>query len=278
MRGWKRFFYYLLINVFVSACVTVLVLQAWALSQSGAPAGGTALPVGSIPASQVFSPTALAERTVIVTTIITVIPTQATPFPTRGIVSYTVRAGDTLGGIALLFDVSVDALLELNSLRDPDAIFEGQSLLIPPPPTPTDTPAPVSAATLTLTPGNTPAPRPSQTPAQSATPSLAAAAPQVIIVGVFGPGALNTERVELQLSGSGEVALLGWQLVDEDGNAFTFPMLTLRAGASVNVYSRTGRDTVNALFWNREQPIWESGERATLLDAAGNVAAVFDVP
>jgi LysM repeat protein len=45
---------------------------------------------------------------------------------------YTVRSGDTLGGIADRFDTSVRALMAANpSIRDADRIFAGQSLRIP---------------------------------------------------------------------------------------------------------------------------------------------------
>jgi len=44
---------------------------------------------------------------------------------------YRVQRGDTLQGIAAKFGVSVDAIVELNELENPDAIRVGQILLIP---------------------------------------------------------------------------------------------------------------------------------------------------
>lgn len=44
---------------------------------------------------------------------------------------WTVRPGDTLGGIALRTGASVEALVALNDLRDPDLIHVGQELLLP---------------------------------------------------------------------------------------------------------------------------------------------------
>ena len=59
----------------------------------------------------------------------------ATPIPpdlARGtLVTYTIQAGDTLAGIAGLFNSTVDDIIEENSLADPNAIFVGQQLVIP---------------------------------------------------------------------------------------------------------------------------------------------------
>jgi len=65
----------------------------------------------------------------------TAIPTE-TPLPPF---DYTVRAGDTCGGIAVAFGVSVQSIVVLNNLPVTCIISEGQALKIP---YPTPTPAP----------------------------------------------------------------------------------------------------------------------------------------
>jgi LysM repeat protein len=59
----------------------------------------------------------------------------ATPIPAdlqRGTkLTYTVQAGDTLAGIAGLFNSTVDDIIAENDLEDPNAIFVGQQLIIP---------------------------------------------------------------------------------------------------------------------------------------------------
>ena len=44
---------------------------------------------------------------------------------------YVVQEGDTLSGIAEMFGVTWDAIIQANSLQSQDSIFVGQELLIP---------------------------------------------------------------------------------------------------------------------------------------------------
>ena len=59
----------------------------------------------------------------------------ATPIPDnlqRGTkLNYFIQAGDTLAGIASLFNSTVDDIIAENDLEDPNAIFVGQQLIIP---------------------------------------------------------------------------------------------------------------------------------------------------
>ncbi|MCY3785112.1 MAG: LysM domain-containing protein [bacterium] len=66
--------------------------------------------------------------------------TQPPPPPTTqqqrdigGELVYTIEQGDTLYSIARQFDVSVDALIALNNIENPDVIRAGDQLFIPPP-------------------------------------------------------------------------------------------------------------------------------------------------
>jgi LysM repeat protein len=52
------------------------------------------------------------------------------PVPTEEIF-HSVAAGDTLLGIAILYDVEMDAIMEANDLEDPDTLDIGQDLVIP---------------------------------------------------------------------------------------------------------------------------------------------------
>nr|WP_272919810.1 LysM domain-containing protein [Streptomyces sp. SID5468] len=52
------------------------------------------------------------------------------PKPTPGPVTYTVRSGDTLSGIAQKYGTTVAKLSAANGIKDPDMIFAGQVLKI----------------------------------------------------------------------------------------------------------------------------------------------------
>lgn len=52
-----------------------------------------------------------------------------TPEPER--MTYVVQAGDNLSDIAQRFNISLEALMEANGIENPDAISEGQTLIIP---------------------------------------------------------------------------------------------------------------------------------------------------
>ncbi len=83
------------------------------------------------------SPTLTPTPTLTATATPTLTPTPtSTPTPTATptstpVPSYVVRAGDTLGNIAQLFNTTADALAQLNGIVNPHRISIGQALLIP---------------------------------------------------------------------------------------------------------------------------------------------------
>ena len=61
----------------------------------------------------------------------TVAPVTPDITPTPGSLVHIVGAGETLGSLAVLYDVSVDDIAAFNQLIDPDTLAIGQELLIP---------------------------------------------------------------------------------------------------------------------------------------------------
>jgi hypothetical protein len=100
----------------------------------------------------------------------------------------------------------------------------------------------------------------------------------VEIVSIVGAGLLDAESVTIQNAGDAPLNLSGWQLKDSDKNIFLFPNLTLNAGGAVRIHSALGTDNVIDLYWNSTSPIWESGEKAQLLDQNGTVQDDYQVP
>ncbi len=250
MKSWRRLLFYLLLNVLVSACTVVTVLYLWNRFNAAPPA----------------TPVSQAERQPTTAAFPTASPTiSPTPAPEMRIEAYQVQPGDTLGEIAERYGISVEILLTLNGLSDPDALGSGQVLMVP------VTAVPASP-TVTLTPT-----APSG-PSATATPDPNAPAPEVRISAIVGAGVLADERVIIRQEGEGEVSLLGWRLESSEGASFVFPQLTLFKGGEVWVYSRAGVPTVVELYWNRSEPAWRVGATARLLDPQGSIRATYQIP
>lgn len=239
---WKRLAYYLLINVIVSVCTTLLVLNIW--DRTHRSETESLDPVSVLPSAAASTSTLV----------------EAAPTPSISLQSYRVSPGETWGEIALMFDISVDELLEINGFTDPNSIGTGEIIFVPAPET-TEPPTAVAGEEL---------------PTEAT--SFPADDGQIAIVAVFGVGDLASERVQLLGVGDGSLSLAGWLLKDEDGNTFIFPHITLFPDGAVNLYTKAGVDTVVDLFWSEPEAVWEAGEVVTLLDADGNERATYRVP
>jgi hypothetical protein len=97
------------------------------------------------------------------------------------------------------------------------------------------------------------------------------------ISNVIASGDYENEYVVLSRVGEGALNLSGWMLVDLDQHRFIFPDIDLLKG-DVEVYSKGGANSVNKLFWNAGESIWQSGETVTLFDSASQQRAIFEIP
>jgi LysM repeat protein len=275
MRHWKRLFYYLIINVFVSACTVVAVLTLWQRYQPEIPFLGDVNPLALITP---MSPQALFPDYVSAaeTSEPTDLPVQATaePQPVEpelAEMTYTVETGDTLGEIAVKFNITVAEITAANEIADPDALVVGQVLIIRRPLVAVSTnsalPAEEFEAELeatSTTPTNTPVPLTGDS--------------GVFIDSVIGAGDLASERVFLKRVGPGEISLTGWELVAENGETFTFPQLILFEGGAVFIHTREGQTTAVALYWELDHAVWNSGDTIVLIDDQGEVHTSYDIP
>ncbi len=243
---------YLGLNAIVSAVVTLAVLAIWDATHPKLVIAPSATPIPQPP----------------------LIKTQAAfaslPPPTPTPTIYEVKSGDTLGDIALQFDVPVADILQANGLADANALSVGQKLVIPvgeP-----AGPAPTATPQALVNPEGTPV-----TPPPTGTAVEPGDTPQVAIRAIADAGNLATEKITLVNLGSA-VDLAGWTLSDEQNNVYAFPALSLFQGGAVNVHTRLGRDTVTDLFWGQGGAMWQSGEVATLKDQQGRVHTTFTTP
>ncbi len=252
----------LLIVVIILAAVVLAVLLVW---------GGASEP-GSPALSPTNTPPPIAATAA---SVPTVLPTEP---PTPAPLVYTVKEGDTLSSIAQTYGVSIQDIVEANSLTNPDMLNIGQELVIPGHFTTPDALPPDEVATEVPPSESSPtAESPPASPAP-ALPTLTPSGPPVVEISqVLGPGRLAAEMVIVRNRG-GLTSLENWTLSDAEGNAFIFPALTLFTDGEARVHSATGQDTPSDLYWGRAAPAWHSGELITLKNAEGNVVDTYIAP
>ena len=247
--NFKRLFYYLLLNILVSAVTTLIVLNIW---------DRTHRTEQSITEPVSLLPTAIASA---------ISPTETpTPQPTIALRPYEVSVGETLGEIALLFGTSVDELLAINNLNNPDELTTGMILLVP-----------VSGNASELG-EQEPRSTAENNTVLSATLPPTSESSLLKIVTVIGINDLATEHLQIQSTNPEALSLEGWRLETNDGQIYTFPKITLFEFGAVDLYSRAGINSVVALYWGRSAPIFQSGDQAIIYDSEGNVQAVYSIP
>ena len=249
--NFKRLLFYLIINVFVSSVTILLVLNIWDRSHRS-------------------ETVELESISMLPTVIATAIPPTNTPslLATLAVRPYEVGPGETLSEIAMVFGVSIDQLLEINDLDNPDDLRVGMTLQIP-----------MQGA---IAQENNPASQ-DDSPAESEPVATTTPPPEpenniIKILTIVGINDLATEHLQIQSLNPEALSLEGWRLETNDGQVYYFPKITLFEHGAVDLYTRAGINSVVALYWGRSTPIFQSGDRAVIYDAEGNVQAVYSIP
>jgi LysM repeat protein len=120
MKQWKRLFFFLLLNVLVSACTTFAVLIAWDRLRDPLP-GGLIQPI-SINLSRQTIPTPEKTRAT---------SSTPNPTPTPAFEFHTVQDGDTFDSIAQTYHVSVEELIAANGYSRSQTLSPGELLRVP---------------------------------------------------------------------------------------------------------------------------------------------------
>lgn len=251
----KRYIPFILLNIVISAAVVLGVLYLWELNRAGEEEVARATSVAAT--APVATAAAVATASA---------PPPTSP-PVQDEVRHIVKAGETLGNIAELYDVPLDDIIQVNSIANPNYLSIGTELVIPIGGIPTDTPEPSPVPTSAAPP----------TPIPTEPPALGEA--KVIISEVIGLGDLDSEALVIANEGSRQIPLANWKLEDGQGNVYTFkPFILFGQGARVMIHTGSGQDTTSDLYWGLSFPAWELGETATLRDADGTARATFTIP
>ena len=190
-------------------------------------------------------------------------------------VTHAVLGGETLGGIAEQYGMTLEDVVLINQMQDPafdpDFLSIGQQIVIPtcgvPTPTPTATPTATPIPTRVI-------PTPNPTATERAGGRLA-----VEVARVLNPGDVTSEAVEVVNRGTSGARLGGWKLVNErTGGAFVFPPLNLFPQGAVTVYSGVGENTAIDIYWGRDQAVWQPGDGLQLLDGEDVVRDEYEIP
>lgn len=142
----------------------------------------------------------------------------------------------------------------------------------------TSSPAGSSTPSTSLTPVSRTSPAGTSVASAASSPIPDASGNVILVDNVFGAGDLANEVVLIKRTGEGELTLTGWQITGDDGSAFTFPSLVLYPGGAVQVHTAAGVNSVVDMYWGLDEPVWQSGETVTLLDAQGKIYSTYRIP
>jgi hypothetical protein len=71
----------------------------------------------------------------------------------------------------------------------------------------------------------------------------------------------------------------GWEIINDMGNFYEIPDgFILKANSFVFVYTGSGTDTENSLYWGNPVEVWNNfGDLLTLQDSEGNTVLEYEL-
>ncbi len=83
---------------------------------------------------------------------------------------------------------------------------------------------------------------------------------------------LNDEYVTFRNKCTHPLEITGWRVRDAGRSLYVFPSVTVQNKTTLTLYTGTGTDTEESLFWNRPMAVWNNdGDTLTVFDREGNL-------
>ena len=90
---------------------------------------------------------------------------------------------------------------------------------------------------------------------------------------------LNDEYLTLQNKCDSSISMVGWEVKDEGTNIYTFKGVVLGNNSKVTLYTGSGSDDVNELYWSKKRAVWNNdGDILFLRDDKGNLVLSYSYP
>ncbi|MDY6931694.1 MAG: thermonuclease family protein [Halobacteriota archaeon] len=91
---------------------------------------------------------------------------------------------------------------------------------------------------------------------------------------------LNDEYVSFKNTCSESIDMTGWTVQDEANHVYTFPVFPLASDATVTLYTGSGPDTIEELYWGSSgypcNAVWNNdGDKLYLRDFSGNLVLKY---
>lgn len=81
----------------------------------------------------------------------------------------------------------------------------------------------------------------------------------------------NDEYVVFKNVGATPLVLTGWSISDEANQSYLIPQFTLGPGKTFTLYTGSGKNTSDALYWGRRKTVWnKGGDTVIVKDSTGH--------